>query len=58
MNKKAYFIILYLSKKHTATYFKIIPYKEDSHQSKRLSLLVNTELALCFEKGHCAESSY
>ena len=25
---------------------------------KRLSVLVNTELAFCFEKGHCADSSY
>ena len=25
---------------------------------KRLSVLVNTELAFCFEKGHCAASSY
>ena len=57
MNKKAYFIVLYWSKKYPKNYLQN-NIKQIIINQNGLPLLINTELALCFGKGHCADSSY
>ena len=41
-----------MNKKNILSYYTFLK------STKWLSLLINTELALCFGKGHYAESSY